>query len=248
MVGRAVLAMFPFAHLDRAYAAFWESLRTQVKWLPERLETGGDPTESWLDPSLALGMTCGWPLVTVLRDRVRTLGSFHYTVDGAQDFRYRSAVVGPHPAGSPTPTGRAVISEPLSLSGHVSLLRYARVAHVAQVAGWQDQIVESGSHHKSAAMVAGGEADIASIDAVTYSHLQLADPGIMRKVVQIGAGPLVPTLPLICSVDVTESQVAELRQGIGRTVYDPANQEAMATLRISGFSPLELADYDRFII
>ncbi len=131
------------------------------------------------------------------------------------DFRYRSEWLAHIPAGSPTPTGRAVISEPLSLSGHVSLLRYARVAHVAQVAGWQDQIVESGSHHKSAAMVAGGEADIASIDAVTYSHLQVADPGIMRKVVQIGAGPLVPTLPLICSVDVTDSQVPSCAKASG---------------------------------
>ncbi len=242
MIDRAIIAMFPFAHLDGAFDTVWTSLRNRVEWLPETLEKSGVPSLSWLDPSLALGMTCGWPLVSNLRDQVRCIGSFHYTVDGAEEFRYRSTVVTSSAVLQPTPNTRAVINDPLSLSGHISLLRYMGVKT------WPGELITSGGHRSSLEIIGRGEADIASIDAVSLAHLLEADPAVMNNVNIVGAGPLVPTLPLICSAAASDSQVAELRQGIAATVADPANSEAMATLRISGFTPLDLSDYDRHLL
>lgn len=238
MLNRAVLAMYPFAHLNRAYNELWSALQRRVSWLPPEVEQTGSPEASWLDPALALGMTCAWPLATDLRDQVRAVGSFHVVTPGAEDFRYRSVLVIRKGAPEPTTESHAAVNDVDSLSGHVSLLRYAGVG------SWPGDVSVSGSHAQSLQMVAAGGADIASIDAVSFANLQVCEPALVDQTQIIGEGPLVPTLPLITSVNTSDAELAQLRAGLADVIADQTLSRALVALRIRGFSPLSLADYD----
>src|SRR5947199_390514 len=81
-----------------------------------------------------------------------------------------------------------------------------------------------------------GDAEIASIDAVTWAYLSRDDPDAVSGLIVVDRGPLVPTLPLIVTAAASDERVAQWRRALADATND--------TLLIRGFVPLDLGDYD----
>lgn len=233
----ASFGMYPFAQLREPYEIFWAALRERLD-VEAALDWSGDVHEQWADPSMLVGQTCGWPLVTELVDRVSVLGTFDVAVPFARNGQYRSVVVAAKPLAIDAWSGRAdtvvAVNALDSLSGWVSLCNV-----------WGERppnVLVTGSHHESMRAVVRGSAQVASIDAVTLEHVVRFDP-TMGNVNIIGHGPEVPTLPLVCAARY-ESMVPELRRALEDTVNDRRLAAVLAALRIRGFVPRDRSAFD----
>lgn len=238
--GHASLGMYPFEQLRAAYDGLWQAVRAEAQWLPAKLGWDRDLDESWLAPDMVIAQTCGWPLINKLADRVRVVGAFELLVPGAVGHRYRSVLVARAPCAVADLAGmRAAVNSSNSLSGWVSL-----VAAVHGPGGtWAGGVSWTGAHRASIAAVAEGRADVASIDAVSWVHFCRLVPELVAGLVEVGSGPLVPSLPLITAASTSDEQLAELRAAIAAGCASPETTIATRELCIGGFAPLGLDDY-----
>ena len=232
--------MYPFDELRPAYDRFWSRVSAGAPWLPPSLDWDRDLHESWVEPDLAIAQTCGWPLVTELADRVRVVGAFEPLVSGAVGHCYRSVLVGREQCAIAELMGaHAAVNSPSSLSGWVSL-----VAAVHGPGGaWTGTVTWTGAHRRNVVEVAEGRADVASIDAVTWAFISRFSPELTAGLVEIGSGPLVPSLPLITAASTTDEQLAALRGAITAALRDSQTVSVARELCIGGFVPLDLDDY-----
>lgn len=224
----ASLPMYPFPEWRGAYESLWEGVRAECAGLPPLAPWGDDPHELWRSPDLDVSQTCGWPLVTDLVDRVRVVGTFRYRTSTWSGDRYRAVVIGRD--GGVGPDSRAAVNGFDSLSGWVSLVRWA--------GGRPDDVLLTGSHLASIEAVRDGDADVASIDAVTYAYAERHRPELLAGVEVVGSGPEVPCLPVVVPADTTDHRLAELREAL-----DAAARRADPLLMIDAFTSLDLADY-----
>ena len=233
----ASLAMYPFQALRQPTDALWHSVRRHLGWGPDELEWIVLTPDVWHHPQLLLAQTCGWPLVTELAEFVAVVGTFDYDVPGSQGGYYRSVIVTRHDATlaelRARPGSIAAVNAYDSLSGWVSL---------QHVWGGQPDAIVTGAHLESVRAVAEGRTDLASIDGVSWSQIQMLEPALVTSLRVIGEGPLVPCLPVVAHWSHA-GHVAALRAAFAAAVAEPGLAESLATLRIRGFVPMELADY-----
>lgn len=240
LAGEAGLGMYPFAGLRPAYDALWAAVHRRAPWLPAQLTWHGDVHTSWTSPDLVVGYTCGWPLVTRLADVVQVVGTFEFDVSGAEGSSYRSVLIAREPGPTASFAGAAAaVNGPDSLSGWVSL-----IAAVHGPGGrWTGPVTWTGAHVESVRAVQAGEATIASIDAVTWHYVQRFAPALTEGLVVVGAGPLVPCLPVVAGRRVPADAIDELADAFEQAVADPALAAVVADLRVRSFVRRTLGDY-----
>ncbi|MEO7397029.1 MAG: PhnD/SsuA/transferrin family substrate-binding protein [Ilumatobacteraceae bacterium] len=237
----AALAMYAFEPLLGAWEQLYEAVARGVDSAPERLRWDLDPHDTWLSPNLAVGMACGWPLVNALRERVLTIGTFAYTIDGSSSHTYRSVIIARTPASMIDLIGAtAAINSGDSLSGSISLVS----ALPPEYDTWPGPIVATGSHVASIAAVCSGQADLASIDALTWAYLQRDAVHTLSGLFVVDRGPVVAHLPIITNAHAGEAKVAEWRAALAAAITEPALADARDTLLITGFFPLDASDYE----
>jgi ABC-type phosphate/phosphonate transport system substrate-binding protein len=195
---------------------------------------------AWSHPDALVVQTCGWPLVTQLAERVHVIGTFDHDVPGAADGTYCSVLV-TNQSGSLDELlhadGLVVAANSTdSLSGWISLVAVARDHGVGL-----PHVVWTGSHVASVDAVRAGRAALASIDAVTWAHL---DRGDLRVV---GSGPRVPCLPLVTSRSTLPGMLRELRDAFAIGVQDPDLADDRAELTIRAFVERDLSDYEPLV-
>lgn len=229
--------MYPFPQVRRATDDLWVAIRRHLGWGPDRLEWEVVTPEVWHAPDLLLAQCCGWPLVAELPDSIAVVGTFDFAVPDSHDGTYRSLLV--------TATDRsfdelhaddgtiAAINDLASLSGCISL------RHVWQ--GLPKHVV-TGAHIKSVAEVGAGRAQIACIDAVSWSFFARHEPQLIESLRVIGQGPRIPCLPIFVPAHHA-ARVPELRAAFAAAIGDAAVADARAILGIRGFVPLDRADY-----
>lgn len=239
--GRAGLGMYPFAPIRPEFDTYWASVHDRARWLPARLDWTLDPPVSSVAADVVVAQTCGWPLVEHLGDLVRVVGAFEPMVPGAVGHRYRSVLVARASASALDDLGgaRAAVNSFDSLSGWVSL-----VSAVPQPAArWSGPITLTGSHLESVRALHEDRADVASIDSVSWVHIQRFAPELVAGVVEVGSGPLVPAPPVVASATTTDDELTAIRLAMAEAFHDDAARTAMAGALMGGFVPLELADY-----
>jgi ABC-type phosphate/phosphonate transport system substrate-binding protein len=236
--GIASLGMYPLAEVRPAVERLWAYVHERCPGTPSQLDWDVDPHDAWVSPRLALAQTCGWPLVTRLRDRVRVVGAFAHTTPQAVGATYRSVVVARRAAPIESFRGAsAAVNGTDSLSGWVSL--------VCAVEGvgtrWTGTVHHTGAHVESLRLLRDGGADIASIDSTTWALVGRHRPAWIDGLVQVGEGPQVPCLPVIVPASATDLQVDALRAAFASAFAElPDVGDA---LFVRGFEPRELADY-----
>ena len=204
-----------------------------------------DLMNHWSSDGMLLSQSCGLPFIEELHTSVNVVGTPLWTDVSDDRGGYRTVIVVPKSLGIASIDQadglRPVVNNTQSLSGWCSLgVALANVANNSLVG---TSYVQSGGHALSLQMLQDGEADIASIDSVTYRMLSRHRPALVNNLRVIGYGPLVPATPIIVSKSaaVDADELYRVVCGVfGRSDL----QAALADIGISGFVRLANSDYD----
>jgi ABC-type phosphate/phosphonate transport system substrate-binding protein len=246
----AALPMYDLPELEAANDALWAAIAERliawgVEGVPDRL-TRSRPIEAiWTAPQLLLAQTCGYPLATSLRERVRVVATPRYSVDGCEGAFYRSAIV---VRASDPATGladlcgrRGAVNDWASNSG-MNLLRAAIAPH-AKGAPFFAAVTVTGAHVASVEAVAAGGADVAAVDCITWGHLQRLRPAHTSALRVIAWTMATPGLPLIAATAIDDAHLSALRRALDDVGRDPALADVRAALMLDGFETLPEGAY-----
>ena len=246
----AALPMYDFPELASAHDALWNALRGRLIDLgvqaPGELTRDQGHVAVWRDPRLLLAQACEYPLAKHFATMVHKVATPMYTAAGCEGARYRSAIVvrqdDPSAALADLRGRHCVINEIDSNSG-MNLLR-AAIAPLAVGGRFFASVSQSGSHRRSAALVASGGADVAALDCVSYAHLQRLDPEITAALRVLAWTPSSPGLPLITAAATDADTLRGLRTGLTAIAADPALASVRAELLLGGFDLEPAVGYD----
>lgn len=193
----ASLPMYSTPQNAEAEARFWADIRDNLRHAgipaPDRLDKDiDDLLTHWLSPDLVISQTCGLPYRTKLRKHVSIIGTPDYCVAGCPPGYYRSVIVAraADERDSIDAFRKAcfAMNDPLSQSGW---------AAIAFDMPWivQNPTLVTGSHRASMQAVMKGNADFASIDAVTFrSFAGSEDATGLRVIYQTKPSPGLPLI------------------------------------------------------
>jgi ABC-type phosphate/phosphonate transport system substrate-binding protein len=211
------------------YAAPEPILQANERWLTAILEQLGVARRNgegialmdlWLSPHLLLTQTCGYPLMTALRGRVRVIGRPRYELPDASGGNHCSLLLSraddprhnlPAFRGS-----RGVINGEDSNSG-MNLMRH-RLAPLHREGQFFARVGISGSHRESLRWLREDTADLAAIDSVTFAYLARHAEAEVAGLRIVDRSALSPTLPFITAASVTVEQAEERRQVMNTTL------------------------------
>lgn len=220
------------------------------------LDSNGDPEislrfdsdQSLLrDPALLFGHTCGYPLMTRLKNRVSPFCVPVFDVPGTDGKRYSSQfIVGARSgiASLEECRGRvAAMNAPDSNSG-MNVFRYA-ISRLHSRGPFFSGVITTGGHLHSLEAVANQQADIAAIDCVSYQLIADHWPDLAKRVRSIGLSIKTCGLPLVapnlhCKDAATWT--ARLNQALAQV-----SESARRRLHLAGFEPAVLADYEEIV-
>ncbi|HEX7853674.1 MAG TPA: PhnD/SsuA/transferrin family substrate-binding protein [Sphingobium sp.] len=231
---------------DRLWSRLAQGLRDRgIQDVPATLHRGGDLEDDWTSPSLLLGQTCGYPLVTQLRETVQLVATPHYDAEGCEGPFHRAAIVVRRDDPARSLHGlrgkRAGVNGAHSNSG-MNLFR-AAIAAIADGPQFFGSVTITGSHVRSVSAILSGRVDVASIDAVTLALLRDRYPRHADEIRVLDWTAASPSLPLITSAHSPHAIVTALRDELEDLPGDPDARATFGPQRITGFSTLQLADY-----
>jgi ABC-type phosphate/phosphonate transport system substrate-binding protein len=198
--------------------------------------------DHWLDPSLVISHSCGYPVVTDLLDRVEVVGSWSTVVDlEDKPGWYRAVIVAreaDHQADDLCAYSRSGLrlcaNGPDSLSGWVSLAHFLH-----EQSGLSDSLLSNevpvlitGGHFNSVEAVRSGRADVASIDAWSFWLLSTWRRQAAAGLRVIGFGPEVAVTPIITHLG---GPVESLQNTLQRAASNEDLTPSLAALGITGF-------------
>jgi ABC-type phosphate/phosphonate transport system substrate-binding protein len=249
----AVLPMYDFPWTAEANDALWASMSVRLAeagvQAPAALARGGDLSSQWRDPDLIFGQTCGYPYVTGLRNAVTLIAAPEYAFPGCEGAAHRSFII--RRAGDPRSELSEYRGSTAALNGWdsntgMNLFR-AAVAPIAGRAPFFRAIAVTGSHEASLTAVAEDQADLASIDCVSFALIERGRPELVARVAVIAESPLSPSLPFIMSARLGAPTIEAVREALLAALADPNLAEARAALGLKGARPTSPAEYDRVI-
>jgi len=243
----AALPMYDWPEVRAATDALWAAIRFHLLAIdiaaPAALRHDGEPEAGWRSPDLVLGQTCGLPFATALRDRVVMLGTPVYRLPDCPPGDYCSALV--VRAGCRADTlgdlcgGGAAYNMAGSQSGHAAL--WAAAAPFGGARRLFARLLRSGSHRASIRAVAAGEADVAAIDAVSWSLARRHEPAAGELRVLAVTAPT-PGLPYI-TARRHGGQAAAICAAVEAAI-DRLEAPVRDALLLDGFRRRRPADYD----
>jgi len=245
----AALPMYDPPGLMAANDALWAWIATRLQGAPRALSRGGDLMTLWRHPGLLLAQTCGYPLMTRLSDHARVLATPVYDAPGCDGAWHRAAILvrakDPARALGDLFGARLAINDPLSNTG-MNLPR-ARIAPLARGARFFGSVVVTGAHALSAAAVAGGEADVCAVDAVTWAHLERLEPALAGRLRILDWTDASPGLPLVTARATSAATRAALMEVLTAAMAAPDLAWARRALRLEGIVTLPKGAYDRIL-
>lgn len=192
--------------LDTYWALIRDGLRASGMSAPDALAWDmPDFMDHWLRPDLILSQTCGYPFRAVLHGKVTLVGTPDFGVEGCAPGYYRSVFI--VRAGDPRTDLTAFQRARFAYNDALSQSGWAAPQNHASGFGFQFRnLVHSEGHASSARAVLNGRADIASLDAVTWRHLQRNDAALSGLRVLDQTAPT-PGLPYIAALGVDPGRV-----------------------------------------
>jgi ABC-type phosphate/phosphonate transport system substrate-binding protein len=236
----AALPMYDFPQVRDAHDAFWTALAGRLtaaglRDVPRELSRDLGHFDVWRHPELLFAQGCEYPLAKSFADRVRLVATPRYSAPGCEGGNYRSAIiVRREETGSLTDfRGRRCVVNEMDSNSGMNLLR-AAVAPLAGGARYFASVAVSGSHRRSAEMVACGEADVAAVDCVSFAHLGLLCPGVVAKLRVLSWTPASPCLPFITARSADDPTVQVLRSALAGVFEDATLAPVRERLFLSG--------------
>ena len=250
----ASLPMYDLPEVALATDSIWAAMaraleREGVADVPIELNREMGMNDQWYSPELLFSQTCGYPLMHEFAGRLSVVVTPVYDVPGCEGPNYSSPILvrRDDAAGQLSDLrGRtAVITHTASQSGYAALRSAA--APLAEDGGFFGQVVESGGHPNSLAMVAKGEADVCAADCVTYALLARHRPEAVEPLREIGRTPSAPGLPYVTRPDTGGELLERLRNALFAVLEDPGLKTAREALFLSGAEVLPEGAYQRIV-
>lgn len=245
----ASLGMYDSAGVQDANDRLWSAIAGRLREVgvadvPDALDRGRPLEAIWGDPNLLLAQTCGYPLVTRFAGRLKYVATPRYGAVGCEGVTHRSRVVirkrDPADRLQDLRGRRLAINDPASNSG-MNLLR-ALIAPLAGGDRFFGEVVETGSHAASARAVAEGEVDIASIDNVTYAHIEQETPMVAAELRTLTWTVASPALPFVTAASTPDRLVSQLREAVRVAIED--ERGASGRLLLEGIETTGIRRYD----
>ena len=174
----------------------------------------------WLSPNLLLTQTCGYPLMTALRGKVRVLGRPRYELPDSSAGNHCSLLLSrvdePRRTLADFHGSRGVINGEDSNSG-MNLLRH-RLAPLQRNGQFFAGVGISGSHRESLRWLREDLADLAAIDSVTYAYLARYAAEEVAGLRVVTRSAFSPTLPYITAASVSDEQAEEILRVMNQTL------------------------------
>lgn len=202
----ASLGMYDMPPIRAAVDRFWRQIRDALGQGPNHLTRDLDLWDIWRSPDLLLAQTCGLPYRTALHEAVTLVGTPDYGLPNCPPGYYQSVIVAraedPRQSLDAFAGARFAYNEALSQSGWSAPIVHLRARGIPM-----GNLVQTGAHAASARAVAEGRADLAGLDALTWTLLQEHDPvaGALRV---IGRTTPTPGLPYITARSEDASNLA----------------------------------------
>lgn len=232
------LGMYDMPPLQGANDRFWSAIRNRLGEGPEALRRDIHTWDVWLSPEMLLSQTCGLPFRARLHDKVQLVGTPDYGLPGCPPGHYNSALVvradDPRASLAEFAHARLAFNDRLSQSGWG-----APWAHFAAADVPIGPRLETGGHANSAAAVAEGQADIAALDALTWTLLQEHRPELTASLREIERTAPTPVLPYITA---PHRDPAPIAAAIAGAIGD-LSPEDRALLHLKGLVQIPAADY-----
>lgn len=228
------------------------------EWIAHTLELLGVRRQRWqgddlhalfLTPDLLFTHTCGYPLMTALRGRVRLVGRPDFDLPHSAGGQHCSLLLvredEPRNDLESLRGCRGAANNPDSNTG-MNLLRHA-------LAPWQrdgryfSELQWSGSHRQSLAWLRAGRVDLIAVDSATFAYHALHSPQEASGVRLLQRSAQSPTLPYITAAD--EALAKDVRDAMNLALEQhPHLSSALRIRRV--LSAIEadyqvLLDYER---
>ncbi len=238
----ASLPMYDLPQIRSSTDVLWQLIRGRLDdhgiEAPAGLVRGSDPHMEWLRADLLLSQTCGLPFVKDLQGRVQMLGSPSYDIDCGSGSYYSVIIAREDDDGelSALSAGRFACNDQRSQSGHAAWLAHM----VDNDLPLPSSVVFTGAHLASVAAVSRGEAEFATIDAVTW-ELALRHMPEANKLRVAGHTAAMPSLPYITSLAFRD-QADVIRQAISEAIAGMPAGDRDALL-LTGFVVRQETDY-----
>ena len=231
------------AETDALWAAIAERLEAAGIAAPDSLDRTTPTDEAWESPDLLVGQTCGRPYATGLAEKVRLLGRPTHTVAGAGPGRYCSQLVARRSDNRPGLAGfRGAVAACTSVesqSGWAALVDLLPDGETLE--SYFAAVRMTGGHRDSIRAIAAGDADIATIDCVSWSLAERYEPAA-RELRVIGRSPTYPSLPYIASNRRSAEEAGRIGAALRRAVAGLPGPVRDA-LRLTGIEDARPADY-----
>jgi len=244
----ASLMMYQRLQLVNAHFRYWALIRSALakKGIdsPNELSQDAEEFYVWRHPNLVLSQTCGMPYRTWLHKDVHLVGTPDYGLDGCKPGYYKSAIIvrADDSRKSIDEFENAVFAynQTMSQSGYT-----AAYWHVKPHEFWFKKTCHSGQHLLSARMVANANADITSLDAVSWRNIKKYE-AFAKKLRVLDWTEPTPGLPLITSksinavdvFDAVETAIHEL------TVQDQSDLGFVGLVKIPKSKYLDIKNPD----
>jgi ABC-type phosphate/phosphonate transport system substrate-binding protein len=200
-------------------------------------------SQVWLSPRLLLAQTCGYPLMTLLRDKVRLTGRPVYDLPHSAEGNHCSLLMvraddrrtrlveffGSH----------GLINSEDSNSG-MNLFRH-QLAPLQQKGRFFSELSITGGHRHSLRWLKEGRGDLAAIDSVTYDYLARDDSEEVAGLRILARSAISPCLPYISALDVSAEQAQLIRCAMNRALRELP--DVARVLAIREVRPASTADY-----
>lgn len=241
----ASLGMYDPPALQGANDRFWTAIRDALGFGPRALSRDRDLWDIWTDPALLFAQTCGYPYRARLHGRVQLIGTPDHRLEGCPPGHYRSVLVVRQDMQATRAEDlvapRFAYNEALSQSGWA-----APMTHLAGRVQISDY-VQTGAHAASAAAVAEDRADLAALDALTWSILQRSDAPQTRALRVLETTTPTPALPYITAPRQTSGRdAARTAQAVTQAVsqaIDTLSAQDRADLHLHGLVQIPASAY-----
>lgn len=234
----ASLPMYDRPETAAAQDRLWAAIRAAAPDcdLPEHLTRTGDPWELWRSPLLAFSQTCGLPFRRNLHRRVHLVATPIHALDTPPG-HYYSVIVAraddPRTSLAEFRDARLAVNDMRSQSG------WAAPQVMASNEGFVfTDLLTSGSHAESVRAVAMRAADLAAIDAVSWSFIAKWDDAANELKV-IEHTPPTPALPWITS----QADLVEPLFDAVSTAIEAVSEDDRDRLCLRGATRIAARDY-----
>lgn len=202
-----------------------------------------DLPDLWLSERLLLAQTCGYPLMTLLRDKVRLVGRPVYELPHSAAGNHCSLLM--VRADDPRTELRdffgshGLINSEDSNSG-MNLLRHA-LAPMQREGRFFADVSLTGGHRLSLRALKERRGDLAAIDSVTYDYLAREASDEVAGLRILARTAASPCLPFITAVSRDIAQAEDIRQAMNQALRELP--EVAEVLAISQVMPASEEDY-----